>query len=224
VPIKNSFRDMKDYRKDARAKCNDLWELHKTILNSSAAQRTKVGKTERRIIDYNTKFSYCVPIRFFPKYLMFSEAFESDVEVPLRLTVSLSVHLGIKPLPGTNDQIVLIISHHTWFFHQASLRVFYRQSHLIAKQENYGEEMAWPLNLAYEVCLLCLCGSLTCTIFDMRPKTLLPLRISRATYFIALKNPLLSAWFEPADRGSNSKHDNYYTKNDSITDECCKIL
>jgi hypothetical protein len=110
---KNSFRDMKDYRKDARAKCNDLWELHKTILDSSAAQRTNVGKTERRIIAYNTKFSYCVPIKIVSKYLMFSEAFESDVEVPLRLTVSLSVHLGIKPLSGANDQILLIISHHT---------------------------------------------------------------------------------------------------------------
>jgi hypothetical protein len=39
------------------------------------------------------------------------KVFEAELkdEVPLQLTDSQSFHLGIEPLPGTHDQILLII-------------------------------------------------------------------------------------------------------------------
>lgn len=41
-----------------------------------------------------------------------SKPFEVDVEVDIGLTVGQSVRLGIEPLPGTHDRILLIITKH----------------------------------------------------------------------------------------------------------------
>jgi hypothetical protein len=47
----------------------------------------------------------------------------------------------------------------------------------------------------------------------MGPTTLLPPtpKEIKLQIFIALKNPLLTARFEPANLGSSGKHDNHYT-------------
>jgi hypothetical protein len=39
---------------------------------------------------------------------------------------------------------------------------------------------------------------------------------SHATDFIALKNPLFSAGFEPTNLRYNGKHDSHYTKEDDL--------
>jgi hypothetical protein len=74
--------------------------------------------------------------------------------------------------------------------------------------------------MAAEFCLSQLKESLTCRKilrhaadgFTSSPKEVV-LRI-----FIALKNPSLSAGFEPASLESNCKHDNYYTtENDEVS-------
>jgi hypothetical protein len=44
------------------------------------------------------------------------EEFDVEVEVPLRLTVSQPVRLGIEPLPRSHDLILLINSNHYRIF------------------------------------------------------------------------------------------------------------
>jgi hypothetical protein len=112
-------------------------------------------------------------------------------------------HLMIYSAPHLN-------SNHSWFIHQSSLLSGCSRN-LVAKRGETGREI--DAEICLSVSLPYLKKSLTCREvlrhgadgFTSPPKEAV-LRI-----FIALKNPSLSAGFEPANRGSNSNHDNHYT-------------
>jgi hypothetical protein len=114
-----------------------------------------------------------------------------------------------------NYFLIYCASNHSRIIQQSSL-FWLLQRHVVAKRGETGREMV------AEFCLLLslsyLKWSLTCSknlrhganVFTSPPKEVVLL------VFIALKNPSLTAWFEPANLGSNDKHDNYYTtENDS---------
>jgi hypothetical protein len=54
--------------------------------------------------------------------------YEAEFDVTLRLKISQSFRLGIKPLPGAHGHILLIISSHSKYVHQSSLAILYWQS------------------------------------------------------------------------------------------------
>jgi hypothetical protein len=75
--------------------------------------------------------------------------------------------------------------------------------------ERYVRKFCLSVSLSY------LKGSLICRkSYDIGPTALLPSERSRATDFMALMNPSLLAGSEPANLGSNGKHDNHYTTED----------
>jgi hypothetical protein len=89
----------------------------------------------------------------------------------------------------------------------------YQQSHLVVKQEVQAKEI---MNFAVRSIINTLNGSLTCHKilshgadgFTFPPKEGV-LRI-----FVALKNPLPSVGFQPANIGSRGKHANHHTTED----------
>jgi hypothetical protein len=90
--------------------------------------------------------------------------------------------------------------------HPPELSGKYQQRYLIAKQERLSEEC--PLILPQKYLCHTPEGSVTCsTTWDQR--LLFPSKGSRATNFIALRNPSSSAGFEPANFRYSGKHDNH---------------
>jgi hypothetical protein len=96
-------------------------------------------------------------------------------------------------------------SNHSSFNHQSSLAVTSR--HLVAKREKLGEECPWILPTSTSF----MRRELTCRKilryrtdgFTCPPKEV----VLRS--FISVKNPSSSFGFEPANLGSNGKHDNH---------------
>jgi hypothetical protein len=117
----------------------------------------------------------------------------------------------IQSVPCNCDHFLIyyapyLSSNHSRFIHQSSL-FWLQQRYLVAKRRETGREMTTEFYLSY------LKGSLTyrkilrhgADGFTFPPKEI-ALRI-----FIVLKNPSLSAGFEPTNLGFNGKHDDHYT-------------
>jgi hypothetical protein len=123
----------------------------------------------------------------------------------------------VQSVPCNCDHLLIncaphLSTNHTRFIHQRSSPLWLQQTHPVPKPGETGREMAAEFCLS--VFLSFLKGSFTCRKmlrhvvdgFNSPPNDVV------IWIFIVLKNSLLSAAYEPANLGSNRKHDNHYTK------------
>jgi hypothetical protein len=134
-------------------------------------------------------------------------AYRSLLQVNYWLLISMVSYKASHTLrPSYNLLCCHLSSNHYRFIHQSSL-LWLQQRHLVANGGETGREMTAEFCLS--VSLSYLEGSLTCRkilrhgadAFTSHPKKIVP----RTSF--ALKNPSFSAGFEPANFGSNGKHD-----------------